>query len=202
VADGNGYRLSGTKQFVSSGSKADLAMVFAVTDPDAGKKGISCLLVPTETEGYTVASHETKMGQRAHDTCQIVFEDVRLTPDLMLGEPGQGYAIALGNLEGGRIGIAVDEDQLEFRGRLQHGSHLPLQHLTPNPSGITYAGKRNGISHCLLCAAMYQQAFEVRYQWPVRTSFAEEEETNQPIVHRDPSNSNGMRSWTPSGGCR
>ena len=107
VADGNGYRLSGTKQFVSSGSRADLAMVFAVTDPDAGKKGISCFLVPTDSEGYTVASHETKMGQRAHDTCQIVFEDVRLTPDLMLGEPGQGYAIALGNLEGGRIGVAA-----------------------------------------------------------------------------------------------
>ena len=80
VPDGNGYRLSGTKQFVSSGSKADLALVFAVTDPDAGKKGISCFLVPTESEGYRVASHETKMGQRAHDTCQIVFEDVRLTP--------------------------------------------------------------------------------------------------------------------------
>ena len=107
VPDGNGYRLSGTKQFVSSGSKADLAMVFAVTDPDAGKKGISCFLVPTKSEGYTVASHETKMGQRAHDTCQIVFEDVRLTPDLMLGEPGQGYAIALGNLEGGRIGVSA-----------------------------------------------------------------------------------------------
>ncbi len=107
VPDGNGYRLSGTKQFVSSGSRADVAMVFAVTDPDAGKKGISCFLVPTGSEGYTVASHETKMGQRAHDTCQIVFEDVRLTPDLMLGEPGQGYAIALGNLEGGRIGVAA-----------------------------------------------------------------------------------------------
>ena len=96
--------LNGTKQFVSSGSRADIAMVFAVTDPDAGKKGISCFLVPTDSGGYTVASHEIKMGQRAHDTCQIVFEDVRVTPDLMLGEPGQGYAIALGNLEGGRIG--------------------------------------------------------------------------------------------------
>ena len=107
VPDGNGYRLSGTKQFVTSGSRADLAMVFAVTDPDAGKKGISCFLVPTDSEGYRIASHETKMGQRAHDTCQIVFEEVRLTPDLMLGEPGQGYAIALGNLEGGRIGVAA-----------------------------------------------------------------------------------------------
>ena len=107
VRDGNGYRLDGTKQFVTSGSKAGLALVFAVTDPEAGKKGISCFLVPTDSEGYRVASHETKMGQRAHDTCQIVFEGLRLAPDLMLGEPGQGYAIALGNLEGGRIGVAA-----------------------------------------------------------------------------------------------
>ena len=107
VPDGNAYLLNGTKQFVTSGSKAHLALVFAVTDPGAGKKGISCFLVPTGTEGYRVASHETKLGQRAHDTCQIVFEDLRITPNLMLGEPGQGYAIALGNLEGGRIGVAA-----------------------------------------------------------------------------------------------
>lgn len=107
VLDGNSYVLNGTKQFITSGSKADVAMVFAVTDPDAGKKGISCFLVPTESEGYRVASHEIKMGQRAHDTCQIAFEDLRVTPDLMLGDPGQGYAIALGNLEGGRIGVAA-----------------------------------------------------------------------------------------------
>ncbi len=107
VRDGNAYRLSGTKQFITSGSKADVALVFAVTDPEAGKKGISCFIVPTDSEGYRVASHEIKMGQRAHDTCQIVFEDLRITPDLMLGEPGQGYAIALGNLEGGRIGVAA-----------------------------------------------------------------------------------------------
>ena len=75
VRDGNAYRLSGTKQFITSGSKADVALVFAVTDPEAGKKGISCFIVPTDSEGYRVASHEIKMGQRAHDTCQIVFED-------------------------------------------------------------------------------------------------------------------------------
>jgi len=106
VMDGNSYVMNGTKQFITSGSKADVALVFAVTDPEAGKKGLSCFIVPTDTEGYTVASHEQKLGQRAHDTCQIVFEDMRLTPDLMLGNPGEGYRVALSNLEGGRIGIA------------------------------------------------------------------------------------------------
>ena len=107
VRDGNHWVLNGTKQFITSGSTADLAIVFAVTDPEKGKKGISAFVVPTETPGYTVASVEKKLGQRASDTCQIVFEDCRLTPDLMLGEEGQGYRIALSNLEGGRIGIAA-----------------------------------------------------------------------------------------------
>ena len=106
VQDGNQWVLNGTKQFITSGSKADYALVFAVTDPDADKKGLSCFIVPTGSEGYNVARLEKKMGQRAHDTAQLVFEDVRLTPDLMLGEPGQGYKIALSNLEGGRIGVA------------------------------------------------------------------------------------------------
>jgi alkylation response protein AidB-like acyl-CoA dehydrogenase len=106
VMDGNSYVMNGTKQFITSGSKADVALVFAVTDPEAGKKGLSCFIVPTDTAGYTVASHEQKLGQKAHDTCQIVFEDMRLTPDLMLGNPGEGYRVALSNLEGGRIGIA------------------------------------------------------------------------------------------------
>jgi alkylation response protein AidB-like acyl-CoA dehydrogenase len=99
--------LNGTKQFISSGSTADLAIVFAVTDPAQGKKGISAFLVPTKTPGWTVARTEHKLGQRASDTCQIVFDNLRLTPDLMLGEEGEGYRIALANLEGGRIGIAA-----------------------------------------------------------------------------------------------
>ncbi|MCR9257769.1 MAG: acyl-CoA dehydrogenase family protein [Alphaproteobacteria bacterium] len=107
VRDGNKWILSGTKQFITSGANADVALVFAVTDPDAGKRGISCFLVPTESAGYTVARREKKMGQRASDTCQILFDDIELTPDLMLGEPGQGYRIALSNLEGGRIGVAA-----------------------------------------------------------------------------------------------
>ena len=105
--DGNHYVLNGVKQFITSGKNGDVAIVFAVTDPDAGKRGISAFVVPTDTPGYRVASVEKKLGQRASDTCQIVLEDLRLTPDLLLGEEGQGYKIALANLEGGRIGIAA-----------------------------------------------------------------------------------------------
>jgi alkylation response protein AidB-like acyl-CoA dehydrogenase len=105
--DGNHWVLDGVKQFVTSGSTAGLAVVFAVSDTDAGRRGISAFLVPTATPGYRVAHVENKLGQRASDTCQIVLEDVRLTPDLMLGEEGEGYRIALANLEGGRIGIAA-----------------------------------------------------------------------------------------------
>ena len=106
--DGNHWVLSGTKQFITSGSSADLAIVFAVTDPARGKKGISAFLVPTKsTPGWTVARVEHKLGLHASDTCQIVLDDARLTPDLMLGQEGEGYRIALANLEGGRIGIAA-----------------------------------------------------------------------------------------------
>ncbi|KMO38318.1 acyl-CoA dehydrogenase family protein [Methylobacterium aquaticum] len=104
---GNGWVLSGTKQFITSGANADLAIVFAVTDPDAGKRGISAFIVPTKTPGYTVARIEHKLGQRCSDTAQIVFEEMELTPDLMLGQEGEGLRIALSNLEGGRIGIAA-----------------------------------------------------------------------------------------------
>ncbi|MBL8704418.1 MAG: acyl-CoA dehydrogenase family protein [Rhodospirillales bacterium] len=104
---GNAWVLSGTKQFITSGKNAKVAIVFAVTDPAKGKKGISAFIVPTETPGWRVASVERKLGQRASDTCQIVFDDMELTPDLMLGQEGDGYRIALANLEGGRIGIAA-----------------------------------------------------------------------------------------------
>jgi alkylation response protein AidB-like acyl-CoA dehydrogenase len=105
--DGNHWVVNGTKQFITSGRSAGTAVVFAVTDPAAGKKGMSAFVVPTATPGYRVARVEHKTGQRCSDTCQIVFEDMRLTPDLMLGEEGGGYRIALANLEGGRIGIAA-----------------------------------------------------------------------------------------------
>ncbi|MDJ0950805.1 MAG: acyl-CoA dehydrogenase family protein [Alphaproteobacteria bacterium] len=105
--EGNKYVLNGTKQFITSGSIAGVNMVFAVTDPEIGKKGISAFLVPTDTPGYRVASVEKKLGQRASDTCQIVFEDMEVTPDLLLGEEGEGYKIALANLEAGRVAIAA-----------------------------------------------------------------------------------------------
>jgi alkylation response protein AidB-like acyl-CoA dehydrogenase len=104
---GDSYVLNGTKQFITSGKNADLAIVFAVTDPAAGKRGISAFVVPTDTPGYRVASVEAKMGQRASDTCQIVFEHCSIPAVNLLGDEGQGYKIALGNLEGGRIGIAA-----------------------------------------------------------------------------------------------
>jgi alkylation response protein AidB-like acyl-CoA dehydrogenase len=104
---GNVFVLNGTKQFITSGSIAGVAIVFAVTDPEAGKRGITAFLVPTDNPGYQVAGVERKLGQKASDTCQIVLEDCELTPDLMLGEEGQGYRIALANLESGRIGIGA-----------------------------------------------------------------------------------------------
>jgi hypothetical protein len=104
---GNGYVLNGIKQFITSGKTADIAIVFAVTDPAAGKKGISAFIVPTATPGYLVTRIEDKMGQRASDTAQITFEDLHLDGDHLLGAEGEGYRIALANLEGGRIGIAA-----------------------------------------------------------------------------------------------
>ena len=104
---GNRWVLNGSKQFITTGQNADVALIFAVTDPAAGRKGISAFLAPTDTPGYRVARIEKKLGQRASDTAQLVFEDMELTPDLMLGPEGEGYKIALSNLECGRIGIAA-----------------------------------------------------------------------------------------------
>lgn len=102
-----GWVLNGTKQFITSGKHAQVAIVFAVTDPAAGKRGISAFLVPTDNPGYRVARVEHKLGQRASDTAQIDFDDCHVPADAMLGAPGEGYRIALSNLEGGRIGIAA-----------------------------------------------------------------------------------------------
>ncbi|MBF5090235.1 acyl-CoA dehydrogenase [Novosphingobium sp. NBM11] len=102
-----GYVLDGAKQFISSGRIASLAIVFAVTDPDAGKRGLSAFLVPTDSAGYVVDKVEHKLGQRASDTCAIRFDNLFVPDDLVLGEAGAGYAIALSNLEAGRIGIAA-----------------------------------------------------------------------------------------------
>ncbi len=104
--DGDHYVLNGVKQFITSGKNGDLAIVMAVTDRSAGKKGISAFIVPTNTPGYTVARIEDKMGQHASDTAQILFENCRVPAANRLGEEGEGLKIALSGLEGGRIGIA------------------------------------------------------------------------------------------------
>ncbi len=107
VRDGDAYVLNGTKQFITSGKYAQVAIVFAVTDPSAGKRGISAFVVPTDNPGYQVASIEEKMGQHGSDTAQIFFDDCQIPADHLLGEEGEGYKIALSNLESGRIGIAA-----------------------------------------------------------------------------------------------
>lgn len=104
---GNKFVLNGTKQFITSGRSADVALVFAVTDPTAGKQGISAFIVPTRTPGYEVVRVESTMGQRSSDHCQIAFENCEVLPEQMLGEEGEGLKIALGNLEGGRIGVGA-----------------------------------------------------------------------------------------------
>jgi butyryl-CoA dehydrogenase len=107
VRDGNDWVLNGVKQFITSGKNAQVAIVFAVTDKTAGKKGISAFIVPTEAPGYVVARVEEKMGQHASDTAQILLEDCRIPAQNLLGAEGEGYRIALANLEAGRIGIAA-----------------------------------------------------------------------------------------------
>jgi len=102
-----GYRLDGTKQFITSGKIAKLALVFALTDPAAGRKGISAFIVPTDRPGYSVTRVEDKMGLRASDTCALAFDDLFIEDDLRLGAEGEGYRIALANLETGRIGIGA-----------------------------------------------------------------------------------------------
>jgi alkylation response protein AidB-like acyl-CoA dehydrogenase len=102
-----GYLLNGVKQFITSGKNADLAIVFAVTDKGAGKRGISAFIVPTATPGYVVARLEEKTGQRASDTAQVVLENCAIPQDCLLAQEGIGYRIALANLESGRINIAA-----------------------------------------------------------------------------------------------
>jgi len=104
---GSDYVLNGVKQFITSGKNANVAVVFAVTDKAAGKKGISAFLVPTSTPGYVVARIEEKTGQRASDTAQIVFENCKVPAENLLAQEGVGYRIALANLESGRINVAA-----------------------------------------------------------------------------------------------
>ena len=107
VPSGERYVLCGVKQFITSGANADVAIVIAVTDPSAGRKGLSAFVVDTKTPGFRVARLEDKLGQRASDTAQIAFESCEVPAENRLGDEGDGYRIALANLEGGRIGIAA-----------------------------------------------------------------------------------------------
>jgi alkylation response protein AidB-like acyl-CoA dehydrogenase len=107
VRQGDDYVINGVKQFITSGKNGHLAIVIAVTDKGAGKKGMSAFLVPTDTPGYVVARLEDKVGQHSSDTAQINFDQCRIPAEYRIGEEGEGYRIALSALEGGRIGIAA-----------------------------------------------------------------------------------------------
>lgn len=105
--DGDHYVINGAKQFITSGKNGHVIILFAVTDKDAGKRGISAFIVPTDTPGYEVVRVEEKLGLHSSDTCQLAFTDMRIPVENRLGEEGEGYKIALANLEGGRIGIGA-----------------------------------------------------------------------------------------------
>jgi alkylation response protein AidB-like acyl-CoA dehydrogenase len=105
--DGDGYVIDGVKQFITSGQNGQVAIVIAVTDKGAGKRGMSAFIVPTDAPGYTVARLEDKLGQHSSDTAQINFDACRIPAANLIGQEGEGYKIALGALEGGRIGIAA-----------------------------------------------------------------------------------------------
>ena len=107
IKEGDAYVINGVKQFITSGQNGDVAIVIAVTDKGAGKKGMSAFLVPTNAPGYVVARLEDKLGQHSSDTAQINFDNCRIPSQNLIGQEGEGYAIALGGLEGGRIGIAA-----------------------------------------------------------------------------------------------
>ena len=107
LRDGDDYVINGVKQFITSGKNGDVAIVIAVTDKAAGKKGMSAFIVPTNNPGYQVARLEEKLGQHSSDTAQINFENCRISAANLIGAEGEGYKIALSALEGGRIGIAA-----------------------------------------------------------------------------------------------
>jgi alkylation response protein AidB-like acyl-CoA dehydrogenase len=107
VKEGDSYVINGVKQFITSGKNGDVAIVIAVTDKGAGKKGMGAFIVPTQTPGYVVDRIEDKLGQHSSDTAQIHFDNCRIPAENLIGAEGEGYKIALGGLEGGRIGIAA-----------------------------------------------------------------------------------------------
>lgn len=107
VKKGDRYVVNGTKQFITSGSVPGSTVLFAVTDPGAGKRGLSAFIVAKDAPGYMVARVEEKLGQKASETCALLFEDMEIPEDQRIGAEGEGYKIALSTLESGRIGIAA-----------------------------------------------------------------------------------------------
>lgn len=105
--DGDDWIINGHKSFITGGASSDIAMIVAVTDPQAGKRGITTFITPTDNPGYKVLRKESKLGHRTNDTCQILFEDMRVPACDVLGMPGRGLGIALSNLSAGRIGVAA-----------------------------------------------------------------------------------------------
>ncbi|MFQ5580183.1 MAG: acyl-CoA dehydrogenase [Nitrospiria bacterium] len=106
-ADGDAYLLNGTKRFITNGKHADTAIVYAVTDPSLGKRGISAFIVETNSPGFIVGTLEDKLGLRGSDTAELIFEDCRVPKKNLLGKENEGFRIALSTLDGGRIGIAA-----------------------------------------------------------------------------------------------
>lgn len=127
VRDGDEYVLQGQKAFITAGATADLAMIVAVTDPSAGKRGITTFITPTDNPGYRVLSHERKLGHRTNDTCQVAFDDMRVPAADVLGGEGRGLGIALANLSLGRIGVAAQSTG---------GARASLR------AAVSYAGER------------------------------------------------------------
>ena len=154
VRDGDHYVIDGSKQFISNAQIGQVTLLFAITDPAAGKKGMSCFVVANDTPGFRVARVEEKLGQKASDTCHLVFESMRVPADQLIGAEGEGYKIALSTLEAGRIGIAAQSigmarAALDYaigyakeRRQLRQADHRPPGGRVPAGGGEDPAGGR------------------------------------------------------------
>lgn len=141
--DGDHYVIDGSKQFITSGKNGNVVIVFAVTDPSAGKKGISAFIVPTDTPGYEVVSVEHKLGQHSSDTCALAFTNMRIPAENRLGEEGQGYKIALANLEGGASALPLNRSAWRAR-RLKRHVPTPRNALRSESQSSSIKQSRSG----------------------------------------------------------